>query len=105
MQCQRKREPALAWERRCEGACVPVAKPRRPGNCERSRSFGDELRVEHKKGHAGEMVGVKMREQNQSDCVAIDAKPFQRDERRGAAIDQQPGAFTCEVKAGVEAAA
>src|SRR5262245_33416813 len=105
MQCQRKREPALAWERRCEGTCVPVAKPRRPGNCERSRSSGDQLRVEYKKRHAGEMVGVKMREQDQIDCIAIDAQPFHRDKRRGAAIDQQPGACACEVKTGVEASA
>ena len=43
-----------------------------------------------------------MRDQDDVDRLAGDAKMLQRDERRRAAVDQEVGGFARDVKAGVE---
>ena len=60
-------------------------------NRERPRALGDQLRIEHVERNAAKMVGMEMREQDEVDRVAVDAKPLHRDERRGAAINQKTG--------------
>ena len=46
------------------------------------------LRVEQQKRQPAEMVAVQMRQDNGVDAVWLDALPFQRRQRGGAAIDQ-----------------
>jgi hypothetical protein len=64
-----------------------------------------ELGIEQEEGQAGEMIAVEMRNQDQLDVVALDLEPLHCRQRRGAAVDQQIGALSGEMKAGVVAAA
>jgi hypothetical protein len=51
------------------------------------------------------MVGVKMREQDGVDVVAIDRELVHGNKRGGAAIDERIGIPPDEMKAGVESSA
>ena len=100
-----KGKGTFARKRRCEGALVPGRKTRRSDNRERPRALGDQLRIEHVERNAAKMVGMEMREQDEVDRVAVDAKPLHRDERRGAAINQKTDSVRGHVKARIESAA
>src|SRR5436305_15066071 len=50
------------------------------------------------------MIAVEMRDQDEVDIVSDDAEPFQRRQRRGAAIDQEIDVAAGDVKTGVVAA-
>ncbi len=70
----------------------PRLYPFRPGDHQRPGA-ARELRVEQQKRQAGEMIAVKMRDQNEVDIVARDTLLLQRRQRRGAAIDQEIDVF------------
>ena len=82
----------LVFEEFSNSASITCVEPRLdsfgPGDDERTGA-ARELRVEQEEGQAGEMIAVKMGDQDQVDVVARDAEPLQRRQRRGAAIDQE----------------
>jgi hypothetical protein len=75
-----------------------------PGNHQRAGA-ARELGVEQQKRQSGEMIAMKMRDQNEIDLVARDTEPLQRRQRGGAAIDQEIDVAAGDVKAGVISAA
>ena len=102
---ERKGEGALAGKGRGKQPLVPAGQARRPGDGQRFRSLRNELRVEHKKRNAGEMVAMEMREQDELDGIAVDAALLERHQRGGAAIDQGIGVRAVEMEAGIEPSA
>src|SRR6185437_3519776 len=64
-----------------------------------------ELGIEQEEGQAGEMIAVKVGDEDQLDVVAHDTVALQRRQRRGAAIDQDIDRRSRDMKAGVLPAA
>src|SRR5687768_16687027 len=75
----------------------------RTGDDERTGAAG-ELRIEQEERQSAKMVAVEMRDQYQVDAVADDTEPLQRQQRRGAAIDQEIDAGAGDMETGVGAA-
>merc|ERR1712023_45567 len=84
-------------------AFEPVLKSERADNGQRLAAFAEKLGIEEEEGDAAEVIGVKVRDHDCRDSVAVDIELLHRHERRGAAIDQQVRRFANEMKAGVEA--
>src|SRR5262245_3190707 len=104
-QVQFERQLAFAGECRGEQAVIPTGQAGRSRDRQRPGSLGDELRVEDEKRHTSEMIKMKMRQQDEINCVAVDTQSFHCDERRRAAIDQKMSCGTMNMKTGVESTA
>src|SRR5262245_11828579 len=105
MQHEWEGDLAFARERQGKGALVPALQAGPPCDRQRLRAFSCELRLEHEKRNAAEMIGVKMRQQNHINCIAVDSESLHRNKRRSAAIDQTSGSLCHNMKASVEAPA
>src|SRR5262249_35660112 len=105
MQGERKGQRPFAREGCRKRAFVPGLQTRRSGDRQRPRALGDQLRVKHEERDAAKMVGVEMREQDEIDAGAVDREPLQRDQRRGAAVNQKGGSFGGHMEARIEAPA
>src|SRR5229473_5480211 len=81
----------------------PLFDRRRTRNGERTRALCHELGVEDEERHPAAMVGVVVSEDDQVDCITIDAEALHRNQRRGAAIDKKIQLSGHHVKAGIEA--
>src|SRR5262245_44799851 len=101
-QVQFERQLAFAWKCRGEQPVIPTGQAGRAGDRQRPGSLGDKLRVENEKWHATEMIKMKMRQQAEIDCVAIDPQSFHCDERRSAAVDQKISCGAVNMKTRVE---
>src|SRR5215472_5521427 len=71
---------------------------------QRCRAAADQLCVEDKERQAAEVVAMKMRYEDGSDGIRLDAKASNGNHRRGAAVDQELGRSGGYVKARVELA-
>src|SRR6478736_7797692 len=60
-------EGAFAGEGYRKDALIPGAKARWPGDCQRSRPFGDQVRIEQEERKPAEMIGVEVCEQDKID--------------------------------------
>jgi hypothetical protein len=89
VQSEGKGEGAFTWEGRCKRAFVPSLKTRGASDRQRTGALGDETRVEHEERDAAKVVGVEVGEQDEIDAAAVDPAPLQRNQRRGAAVNQK----------------
>src|SRR5439155_19608064 len=64
------------------------ARPRRPGDEERTRAAAEEMAVHHQEDYTAEMIAMQMAEQDAVDRIGIDALGLEGRERGGAAIEQ-----------------
>src|SRR5262245_46830105 len=79
-QLQFEGQLAFSWKCRGEQTVIPTGQAGRAGDCQRPGSLADKLRVENEKWHATEMIKMKMRQQDEIDCVAVDRQSFHCDE-------------------------
>ena len=75
---------------------------RRTNDRKRLRALADVIGLKQEERQTENVVGVKMRDENRLDGIAIDAKLVHCDKGRRAAIDQCVGIFADEMKAGIE---
>src|SRR5262245_49633638 len=101
-QLQFEGQLAFSWKCRGEQPVIQTRQTGRAGNCQRPRSLGDKLCVENEKWYATEMIKVKMRQQDEIDCVAVDPQSFHCDERRSTAVDQKISCGAVNMKTRVE---
>ena len=74
------------------------------GDEERGFTAADELGVDDEKGDAAEMVPVEMGDQDAIDCCGADPRVFHRDQRRGAAVDEEADSTGIDMDARLEPA-
>src|SRR6202011_769189 len=67
--------------------------------------FEDVIGFEDEKGQAGDVVGMKMGDQDCLDFVAVDRKLVHRNERGRATIDERVEIATDEMETGIESSA
>ena len=86
---------------------LPVARfeTGRPGDGERAFALEHVVRVQHEERHATDVIGVKVREEDDVDVVAIDRELVHRNERGRAAIDEGIDTPSDEMEAGIESSA
>src|ERR1700722_9110242 len=75
---------------------------RRTDDRERLCALADVIGLKQEERQTENVVGVKMRDENRLDSIAIDAKLVHCDKRRCAAIDQCVGIFADQMKTGIE---
>src|SRR4029450_13455672 len=101
-QVQFERQLAFAGKCRSEQPVIPTGQAGRAGDRQRPGSLGEKLRIENEKWHATEMIKVKMRQQDEIDCIAIDPQSFHCDERSSTAVDQKISRGAVNMKTRVE---
>jgi hypothetical protein len=74
----------------------------RPDDGQRPRALGDVIGLEQEKRQPGNVIGMKMRDENDVDVVAVNRKLVHGDKRGRAAIDQRVDLVADEMEAGVE---
>ena len=80
-----------------------LPQARGAGDAERGFPTADELGVEDEKGYAAEMVAVEVGDQDAIDRGGADPCAFHRNQRRGAAVEQQASLAGVDVDTRLEA--
>ena len=96
------RQVCVAGEEQLVRMTDAFLEPGRPGDRQRARSTRGVVGVHDVKGHAAEVIAVKVCQQDEIDRPGIEAPRAQRRERRRAAIHQERAALRLDERARVE---